>query len=392
MRILKCRRSLSIFVLTCFLSSGQGVPLSLAAPFQPETTLTLRAFPADLAKITVPAVMGKIEEVFKGQSDKVVVLVQDAHAIPAAQRNIQRLIEHFQKQYGVNLVALEGANAQLLRFHHLMDRKSGRYYEGNPGGDYETPWKPSTTRETETSGRPSFEARLHLRFGRQDSERLNKFLSPLAPSLRQEGAGRLEAQGASRTNPAFVGKAEEDFGAHSGERAPGSRLFNGPLDFETNRPSGPQELRSTLLYGKPLESDEPLGLERSKATEAGSGTQRESDWLLEASRLAAYKKKPDGLKPASSSLMKADSRLSPTSREPGRLEEKPQLLLSLGNGQRYRLSPPLRSRPRENVLASAPVFMPTETFGPNRSANSSGIFAARSEARLFSFAEKRGHT
>ncbi|MBU9888662.1 MAG: cyclic nucleotide-binding domain-containing protein [Candidatus Omnitrophica bacterium] len=42
-----------------------------------------------------------------------VILIQDAHAIDDAQTNIQKLIEHLDKSYGVGLVALEGARSKL---------------------------------------------------------------------------------------------------------------------------------------------------------------------------------------------------------------------------------------------------------------------------------------
>ncbi|HXV28296.1 MAG TPA: hypothetical protein VD913_04950, partial [bacterium] len=54
-----------------------------------------------------------------------VILIQDAHAIPEAQRHIQRLIEHFQSQYGVHLVATEGASSELdpRIFNSFPDKK-----------------------------------------------------------------------------------------------------------------------------------------------------------------------------------------------------------------------------------------------------------------------------
>ena len=135
-----------------------------------------------------------------------------------------------------------------------MDRNSGQYYEGNPGEDYETPWNLSTTRETETSGRPSLEARPHLRFSCQGSERSYKLLSLLAASLRKERAGRFEAQGASRTNPAFVEATEKNLGRHPSERAFRSHLFNGSSEnvsasapiFMPAKTSGAKQFREFL--------------------------------------------------------------------------------------------------------------------------------------------------
>ncbi len=94
--------------------------------------------PGDLTQIQIPAENGKIEEVFQvsgqetggmrqGAGDEgqikpgvsrlvsrapFVVLIQDAHAIPQAQKNIQKLIGHFQSQYGIKLIGVEGASSQ----------------------------------------------------------------------------------------------------------------------------------------------------------------------------------------------------------------------------------------------------------------------------------------
>jgi len=73
----------------------------------------------NLLDVSVPKEIGSIKEKFEGEDDKVVFIIQDAHAIPDAQRSIQKLIEYSQKKYGVGLVALEGAasdlNAQIFK-------------------------------------------------------------------------------------------------------------------------------------------------------------------------------------------------------------------------------------------------------------------------------------
>ena len=68
---------------------------------------------AKLQEIVVPPELAFIQDQYQGDSGRFVVLIQDAHAIPAAQESIQKLIGHFQTTYGVNLVALEGAAARL---------------------------------------------------------------------------------------------------------------------------------------------------------------------------------------------------------------------------------------------------------------------------------------
>lgn len=106
-------RFVSFFVLITFIASNSiAVPTSYAADIV-SSSQNQKSFPNDLAAVHIPEKLGKIQETFKGKSEKVVVLVQDAHAIPDAQRNIQKIIDHFQKEYGLNFIALEGAASEL---------------------------------------------------------------------------------------------------------------------------------------------------------------------------------------------------------------------------------------------------------------------------------------
>src|SRR5438094_253717 len=107
----RLRRFSAAGVLVCFLTTNHftAPAFASAAPAANQ----IEAIPVDLSIIKVPAEIGKIEEVYKGKNPMTVILVQDAHSIPDAQRNIQNLIEHLQKNYHVNLVALEGAVSQL---------------------------------------------------------------------------------------------------------------------------------------------------------------------------------------------------------------------------------------------------------------------------------------
>ncbi|MBP9865270.1 MAG: hypothetical protein KBC91_02580, partial [Candidatus Omnitrophica bacterium] len=69
--------------------------------------------PSDFASIELPVEIGKVDDVYNGQSGAQVIILQDAHAIPDAQRSIRKAILYFYQHYGVNLVALEGASAKL---------------------------------------------------------------------------------------------------------------------------------------------------------------------------------------------------------------------------------------------------------------------------------------
>ena len=96
-----------------FLLTGSfQVPLSYAIP---ESSVSNVSLPADLSQIAVPSEIGKIQDIYKANQEPgtknqekddfprsrflapgsgfspVVILIQDAHAIPDAQRNIETL-------------------------------------------------------------------------------------------------------------------------------------------------------------------------------------------------------------------------------------------------------------------------------------------------------------
>ncbi|MFH0839111.1 MAG: hypothetical protein V1893_02890 [Candidatus Omnitrophota bacterium] len=60
-------------------------------------------------QITIPEAYGKIVETFNGDSDKLVVHIQDLHTNPEAQRNLSQIIDYFIDNYGVKLLGVEGA-------------------------------------------------------------------------------------------------------------------------------------------------------------------------------------------------------------------------------------------------------------------------------------------
>ncbi|HXV27703.1 MAG TPA: 50S ribosomal protein L11 methyltransferase, partial [bacterium] len=79
--------------------------------------------PSDLSALSIPDTLGKIQEVYPSNSPYV-ILIQDAHAIPEAQRNIQKLIDYFRTHYEINRIALEGASSELdaLIFNSFPDK------------------------------------------------------------------------------------------------------------------------------------------------------------------------------------------------------------------------------------------------------------------------------
>lgn len=99
-------------------------PSALAQTGQPAVQ-TIRNYSAIKAGISIPAGTGKIEEFYQGKSKGTLVLVQDAHAIPEAQRNIRVLLAYFEKEYGIHRMLLEGASGILDAriFRSFPDKK-----------------------------------------------------------------------------------------------------------------------------------------------------------------------------------------------------------------------------------------------------------------------------
>ena len=93
---MKCKRITSLCVLAAFLAtnhfSNQGYALSENLPAD---AVSSPVFPKSLNEIQIPEAFGKIQSRFQGSGDQSVIIVQDAHAIPDAQKNIERLISFF---------------------------------------------------------------------------------------------------------------------------------------------------------------------------------------------------------------------------------------------------------------------------------------------------------
>ncbi len=74
---------------------------------------------ADLTAIPLPEEIGTIRDIYQCRDTAcrapttLVVLIEDAHSIPAAQKNIQSIIHFFESYYGIQTVFTEGAISQL---------------------------------------------------------------------------------------------------------------------------------------------------------------------------------------------------------------------------------------------------------------------------------------
>lgn len=102
-------RRTALFTLIFFSASHFS---SIDVHAEPPAPISQPSFSGELSDITVPEKLGKIEEVYSGEGAPV-ILIQDAHAIPDAQKSIFQMLLHFEKKYGVRLIGLEGADGEL---------------------------------------------------------------------------------------------------------------------------------------------------------------------------------------------------------------------------------------------------------------------------------------
>ncbi|MDD5670016.1 MAG: hypothetical protein PHN49_00065, partial [Candidatus Omnitrophica bacterium] len=89
-----------------------------------------KAFPVSsdtLADLSLPPDLGVLDEIYASDSSRkhkekptaefespqTIVLIQDAHAIPDAQKSVCAVIEYLESEYGIDLVALEGTSGKL---------------------------------------------------------------------------------------------------------------------------------------------------------------------------------------------------------------------------------------------------------------------------------------
>ena len=118
----------SAALLACFLLQEPGLLLASRSFASGQHPPLLSFDRLQIDKVTLPKTLGTIEARRAGclkplnnapenspppSSCPTVILIQDAHAIPDAQKNISRLLYYFQKNYGIDRIGLEGASEKL---------------------------------------------------------------------------------------------------------------------------------------------------------------------------------------------------------------------------------------------------------------------------------------
>ncbi len=107
-------RSLLKAITLCTLIAFGTSSVSFGQTSSPALTSSLLEIKKIPKKIELPEELGTVQEEYRAPGDKPwIVFIQDAHAVIDAQNNIRALIEYFQHQYGIQLVALEGGKGKV---------------------------------------------------------------------------------------------------------------------------------------------------------------------------------------------------------------------------------------------------------------------------------------
>jgi len=99
-------------ILADVIGASKSDPQDVAS-FRPDIAAAPQLPITDPDKIIVAENMGRIKEIFKGQDNRLIINIQDAHCNLEAQTNISNILDVLAKQYGLTFVALEGSAGEL---------------------------------------------------------------------------------------------------------------------------------------------------------------------------------------------------------------------------------------------------------------------------------------
>lgn len=118
----KANPVMAAIVIFCFTftTAVGAAPIATPGVIPGKTHLTVDS-------VLIPEECASVEDKFQGETGKLIIHIQDAHCIYDAQCNIRKIIDYLQKQYDLDLVALEGGEGRLdvllLRAFPLDDVK-----------------------------------------------------------------------------------------------------------------------------------------------------------------------------------------------------------------------------------------------------------------------------
>lgn len=69
--------------------------------------------PLHLHTFKIPSRIGSVEKIIHSDTQKTIFLIQDAHSVPEAQKNIAKILQYLSWAHGVSAAGLEGASGEL---------------------------------------------------------------------------------------------------------------------------------------------------------------------------------------------------------------------------------------------------------------------------------------
>jgi len=217
--------------------------------------------------------------------------------------------------------------------------------------------------------------------GRGQEDRVCRKLGVSVEGPVAEGRDSSAAsQAGSRQTAEAELPAAADLGENPGRGAVAAWLCHGPLDGAPGR-GGDRKTVSGAVSPQPhVAALSGAGVELPEASEAGPGTQRSGDRVLEATRVATYKKRPESLGPIWSFSTRAASCSSLTSSAPGRRAGRPPGCRWRATGPKSRPSRRWGCPPNEGVWRCMCDSIPIRTFERRRWPSSFGTSCATSGA------------
>lgn len=242
-----------------------------------------------------------------------------------------------------------------------------------------------TSRHTPESGEASAPGGSPLEGGQAVSRRshdrrcITQFGRTVAAIVPKQWQARIACEAIARPNTAAEPATEGTLGPTAPRWAAGSRIYDQPLDAAAHRRTDSSGVRHQLYHTECLETDAGHGLELPKAQQTRPGAKRKGHSILEATRVASHKKKPQHLEPTWASLTRAGSCSSRPFPAHGHRREKPRSCSQRAIGQRSRPSPCSPSHPSAGGWDCIADFTRIRTFALNKLSSSWRIFCVISE-------------
>ena len=99
---------LIITFLVCFVFTDAWAVIPLKPSIDPALNNSQNTASLDPSTFTLPVHLGEVRYSYKGDPDRIVIHIQDAHCNYFAQKKIAEIIDYLKREYGIDVVNLEG--------------------------------------------------------------------------------------------------------------------------------------------------------------------------------------------------------------------------------------------------------------------------------------------